>query len=119
MFSRRIFIDIYIAMFMGLTLLFFALAERYPARRRLFLVLMYVSIGLGVLTQGPVAAVVPAIVFLAYLLARRELRRSREMMIPLGTAIVLAIVVPWYAVLYMRHGWTYIISFFLGENLAR
>ena len=31
MFARRIFIDIYISMFMGLTLLFFALAERYPA----------------------------------------------------------------------------------------
>ena len=37
MFARRIFIDIYISMFMALTLLFFALAERYPARRRLFL----------------------------------------------------------------------------------
>ena len=53
MFSRRIFIDIYISMFMALTLLFFALAERYPARRRLFLVLMYVCVGLGVLTKGP------------------------------------------------------------------
>ena len=43
MFSRRIFIDIWISVFMALTLLFFALSERYPARRRLFLVLMYVS----------------------------------------------------------------------------
>ena len=30
MFGRRIFIDIYISMFMALSLLFFALAERYP-----------------------------------------------------------------------------------------
>jgi 4-amino-4-deoxy-L-arabinose transferase-like glycosyltransferase len=119
MFSRRIFIDIYISMFMGLTLLFFALAERYPARRRLFLVLMYVSVGLGVLTKGPVAAVLPGLVFFAYLLARRELRRIPEMMIPAGAGIVLAIVIPWYLVLYMRHGWMYISSFFLGENLAR
>ena len=36
MFSRRIFIDIYISMFMALTVTFFALAERYPERRRLF-----------------------------------------------------------------------------------
>ena len=41
MFGRRIFIDIYISMFMALTLMFFALAERYPERRRLFLLLMY------------------------------------------------------------------------------
>jgi 4-amino-4-deoxy-L-arabinose transferase-like glycosyltransferase len=119
MFSRRIFIDIYISMFMGLTLLFFALAERYPARRRLFLVLMYVSVGLGVLTKGPVAAVLPGVVFFLYLLARRELRRIPEMMIPAGVLIVFAIVLPWYVVLYMRHGWMYISSFFLGENLAR
>ena len=41
------------------------------------------------------------------------------MMIPLGTLIVLAIVVPWYAALYQRDGWTYITSFIFGENIAR
>ena len=119
MFARRIFIDIYITMFMGLTLLFFALSERYPAKRRLFLVLMYVSVGLGVLTKGPVALVLPAFVFGAYLIFRREVRRLSDMMIPAGALIVLAIVVPWYATLYSRHGWTYISSFLLGENVAR
>ena len=38
MFARRIFIDIWITAFMSLTLTFFALSERYPERRRLFLV---------------------------------------------------------------------------------
>ena len=60
MLGRRIFIDIWITAFMSLTLVFFALSERYPARRRLFLVLMYVAAGLGVLTKGPVAMVLPA-----------------------------------------------------------
>ncbi len=119
MFARRIFIDIYISMFMALTLLFFALSERFPARRRAFLILMYVSVGLGVLTKGPVAAAVPGLVFALYLLAHRELHRVKEMMIPLGTVIVLALVVPWYAALYARDGWTYIWSFFVGENLGR
>ena len=53
MFARRIFIDIWITAFMSLTLAFFALSERYPERRRLFLGLMYVSIGLGRPDQGP------------------------------------------------------------------
>src|SRR5262249_7264894 len=39
--------------------------------------------------------------------------------IPLGLVIVLAIVVPWYALLYQRYGWTYITSFFVGENIDR
>lgn len=119
MFSRRIFIDIYISMFMGLTLVFFALSERYPARRRQFLVLMYVSVGLGMLTKGPVALALPGLVFGLYLLVHGELKRVRHMMVPAGVLIVLAIVVPWYAALYHRFGWTYITSFFIGENVAR
>jgi 4-amino-4-deoxy-L-arabinose transferase-like glycosyltransferase len=119
MFSRRIFIDIYISLFMAATLLFFALAERYPHRRRTFLSLMYLSVGLGVLTKGPVAAALPGLVFFIYLLSHRELRRVTQMMIPAGVAIVLAVVVPWYAALYRRDGWTHIASFFLGENVGR
>jgi 4-amino-4-deoxy-L-arabinose transferase-like glycosyltransferase len=119
MFGRRIFIDIYISMFMALTLLFFALAERYPERRRLFLLLMYGTVGLGMLTKGPVAAALPALVFAIYLVVHGELRRVRDMMIPTGIIVVLAIVVPWYAALYHRYGWTYITSFFVGENIAR
>ena len=119
MFSRRIFIDIWISLFAALTLLFFALAERYPERRRTWLVLMYVAAGLGVLTKGPIAIAMPVLAFGAYLLVYREVRRLREMMLPLGALIVLAIVVPWYGALYARSGWTDIADFFLGENLAR
>jgi 4-amino-4-deoxy-L-arabinose transferase-like glycosyltransferase len=119
MFSRRIFIDIYISMFMGLTLLFFALAERYPDRRRTFLVLMYACVGLGVLTKGPIAALLPGLVFAAYLLLHRELGRVRDMMIPLGAAIVAVLVVPYYAALYQRHGWAPITTFLMGENFDR
>jgi 4-amino-4-deoxy-L-arabinose transferase-like glycosyltransferase len=119
MFSRRIMIDIAVTSMMTLTLLFFVLAERYPARRRLFLTLMYVTVGLGVLTKGPVAAAIPLIVFLAYLGVHRELSRLREMMIPAGTVIALAIVAPWYVGLYLEHGWTHITSFFIGENVGR
>jgi 4-amino-4-deoxy-L-arabinose transferase-like glycosyltransferase len=119
MFGRRIFIDIYISMFMAMTLLFFAASERYPRRRRLFLALMYVAVGSGVLTKGPAFALLPGLVFAVYLVAHRELRRVTEMMIPTGILIVLAIVVPWYAAQYARHGWTYIVSFVVGENLAR
>ena len=119
MFARRIFIDIWISAFMALTVLFFALSERFPERRRLFLLLMYVCVGLGVLTKGPIAAALPGLVFAVYLIAHRELRRARDMMMPIGIVVVLAIVVPWYFALYLRDGWTHIASFFIGENLGR
>jgi 4-amino-4-deoxy-L-arabinose transferase-like glycosyltransferase len=119
MFSRRIFVDMAVTAMMTLTLLFFVLAERHPSRRRLFLVLMYVTVGLGVLTKGPVAAVLPFLVFVAYLTIHRELGRLRQMMIPAGALIALAIAAPWYVALYMQHGWTHITAFFIGENIGR
>src|SRR5918993_825549 len=66
-----------------------------------------------------VSVALPGLVFFIYLLAHRELRRVTQMMIPAGVAIVLAIVVPWYAALYRRDGWTHIASFFVGENIGR
>jgi len=119
MFSRRIMVDMAVTAMMTLTLLFFVLAERYPERRRLFLALMYVAVGVGVLTKGPVAAVIPALVFAVYLAVHRELPRVREMMIPTGILIALAIVAPWYIALYMQNGWTHIHEFFIGENVGR
>jgi 4-amino-4-deoxy-L-arabinose transferase-like glycosyltransferase len=119
MFARRIFIDIWISAFLALTLMFFALSEAQPERRRRYLVLMYVAVGLGVLTKGPVAIALPALAFGLYLLVRGELRRVTQMMIPLGLLIVAAIVVPWYAALYRENGWTYIQSFLISENVER
>jgi len=119
MFARRILIDVGLTMLMTLTLTCFAMAERYPAQRRRWLLGMYAAVGLGVLTKGPVAAVLPALVFLLYLLVNREVSRLREMMLPTGCLVALAIVVPWYAALYHVSGWTNIVSFIVGENLER
>jgi 4-amino-4-deoxy-L-arabinose transferase-like glycosyltransferase len=117
--ARRIIIDVHITMWMALVLLFFGLSEVRPRRRRLFLCLMYVAAGCGVLTKGPVAVFLPAVVFFIYLASQRRLGDLRHMMLPMGAIISLAIVVPWYFFLYREHGWEYIGSFILGENLGR
>lgn len=119
MFSRRIMIDVYLAMFMALALLMFALAESWPERRRLYLMLTYTCIGLGVITKGPVAAALPAVALIVYLAAHRRLNRLREMMLPAGLIIVCAIVLPWYVAIYFQHGWSHIESFVLKDNLSR
>ena len=119
MFARRIFIDVWTSAFLALTLTCFALSERGTDRRRLFLALMYASVGLGALTKGPVAIVLPGLSFALYLGLRGELRRVREMMIPGGVLIIAAIVLPWYVALYHQHGWTQIKSFLLTENIER
>lgn len=119
MFSRRIMIDVYLAVFMSIALLLFVLAERTPERRRVYLVLMYVAIGLGVITKGPVALVLPGAVLISYLIALRQFGRLREMMIPIGCTIVAAIVLPWYIAIFLQNGWTHIATFILQDNLSR
>lgn len=118
-FARRIFIDVWITMFMSLVLMFFVLAEARPQHRRRYLLLMYAAAGLGVLTKGPVALVLPALAFGLYLLMERRPRDIPRMHLVTGALIVAAIVVPWYALIYAEHGWQYIRDFFIGENLGR
>lgn len=118
-FSRRIFIDVWITMFMSLVLMFFVLAEARPRHRRRYLLLMYVAAGLGVLTKGPVAVVLPGLAFFVYLAWQRRLGDILRVQLIPGALIVLAIVAPWYAMLYAEHGWEPIRSFFIGENVGR
>src|SRR5580765_329055 len=119
MHSRRIFIDVYVTAFMSLALAGFVLALRYPEHRRRWLVMMYVALGLGVLTKGPVAIVLPALACGLWLLVERRLRDIGRLMIPTGVAIIAAIVLPWCVAVYLQHGWSYIVQFIFGENLER
>ncbi len=119
MFSRRIFIDIYVTLFMALALACFVLARRFPEHRRLCLTAMYGAIGLGVLTKGPVALFFPVVAFAIWLIVERRWSEVRHLMIVPGAIIVTAIVAPWYVALYLTHGWGPLVQFFVGENLGR
>jgi 4-amino-4-deoxy-L-arabinose transferase-like glycosyltransferase len=119
MFSRRIFIDIYITMFMAAALACFVMAERQPDRRRRWLIAMYVAIGCGVLTKGPVALFFPVVAVAIWIVLERRWADVRRMSIFAGASIVAAIVAPWYVALYIEHGWTPIVQFFVGENFGR
>jgi 4-amino-4-deoxy-L-arabinose transferase-like glycosyltransferase len=119
LYSRRIFIDVWLTTFLALALMCYVLAEAYPHRRRLSLAGMYAAIGLAMLTKGPVAVVLPGLALLIHLVMTRTLRDLRVMMIPTGLVIIAAIVAPWYIADYHQHGWQHIHDFFIGENLDR
>ena len=119
MFSRRIFIDIYITLFMALALACFVLAERHPDQRRRWLLAMYVAIGLGVLTKGPVAIVIPVLTLALWLTLERRWSDVRRLLLMPGVLIMVAIVVPWYGRSRALHGWEPLTTFLLGENLDR
>lgn len=119
MFSRRIFIDIWVTMFMTLAVGCFLLSQTQSSRRRLWLALMYIAIGLGVLTKGPVALVFPAATIGLWLIVERRLGDLTKLWIIPGAVIVLAINLPWWWAIYSQHGMDPIKAFWLGENFGR
>jgi len=81
---------------------------------------MYVWIGLGVLTKGPIAALIPvAVTFLYALLSGRLRDWSRAAFDPAGWLLLVLIVAPWYGYALHRHGRAFVEGFFVKHNLQR
>jgi 4-amino-4-deoxy-L-arabinose transferase-like glycosyltransferase len=93
----------------------YAVDARPSLRRRAFL-----WIGLGLLTKGPVALLVPgAASLLAFALQGRMRAWWRAVRDPVGWAILLAVAMPWYLLEYGRRGDAFLAGFFLRHNIER
>jgi len=89
-----------------------------PHPRR-WLLLSALAMALGFLTKGPVAIVLPALVVVPVtLIERRRLGLTLTDLL-LGSLVFALIGVPWYVVMWERHGTAYLEGFFLGDNLER
>ncbi len=103
-----------------LALTLFDVWRHLESDRRAPLLRAFVWMGLGALTKGPVALVVPGAVSLLYCASRGEWTRWLRMVFnPLGLAILVAIVAPWYAYALHRHGQDFIDGFILRHNVQR
>lgn len=90
--------------------------ERSP---RKFVLLAAVGLGLGFLMKGPVGVIIPAIVIVPVLMIERRSIGLNPADIVLGFLVFLAIAMPWYVVMWTRHGNEYLQSFFVGDNFER
>ncbi len=77
------------------------------------------SMGLGFLTKGPVAVVLPAVFFIAFLIAEKKLSLVKPKHIALGTLALCLIASPWFFLAYNANGMEAITYFFIRENLQR
>ena len=93
----------------------YAVEPRPALRRRAFL-----WIGLGLLTKGPVALLVPGAASLLFFALRgRAADWWRALRDPVGWAILLAVSMPWYLLEYGRRGDAFLAGFFLRHNVER
>ena len=92
----------------------------YLESRRRYVIATFVFIGLGFLTKGPIAILVPGAVSLiffgSYGLWRNWLAAISDR---IGWLLLLAINLPWYLSVYFRDGAGFIEGFFLQHNLGR
>jgi 4-amino-4-deoxy-L-arabinose transferase-like glycosyltransferase len=89
-----------------------------PQRRTLWRVFLWM--GLGLLTKGPVAVVVPAGATLLYFVWRRDLRTwLRSVLDPVGLFVMLAVAAPWYVIQLAREGMAFFDGFFMRHNVDR
>jgi 4-amino-4-deoxy-L-arabinose transferase-like glycosyltransferase len=114
--ARRLPIDILLLFFLTGTLFF--LVRAIQINKRSAWAYAYLFASLGFLTKGPVALFIPGVSYLVWALWAHRFR-LRAVYIFTGTAIFMIIALPWYALIYYKHGWTYIAPFFLRDNLGR
>lgn len=75
--------------------------------------------GLATLTRGPIALVLPALVLVLFLAARRALDRWREVPWGWGALLYLGVAAPWYVLETARSGSVFLSAAFGGESLGR
>ena len=90
--------------------------ERSP---RKFVVLAALGLGLGFLMKGPVGIVIPLLVIVPVLMIERRSIGLNPPDLVIGFVIMLAVAMPWYLVMWMRHGNEYLQGFFVGDNFER
>jgi 4-amino-4-deoxy-L-arabinose transferase-like glycosyltransferase len=95
-----------------------ALAREAGDAHRAALALAYACAGLGVMTKGLVAAVLPALAFAAWCVASRRTRSIAFLAWPPGWALLLLITVPWIAAMQSRHT-GFLHYFFVVQQFSR
>jgi len=76
--------------------------------------------GVGVLTKGPVAVMIPVVVSLLYAIITKKMALwVRAAISPAAWTIFLAVALPWYVLEYLDQGNAFLEDFFIKHNIER
>jgi 4-amino-4-deoxy-L-arabinose transferase-like glycosyltransferase len=92
----------------------------YRSRERAPLLRAYLWMGLGLLTKGPIAVIVPAAVSLVFFLSIRRWRDWLQLVTSgRGWLLLLVVALPWYAAAFAIHGRAFFDGFLMRHNVER
>lgn len=119
--------DMMLCFFISLSLYFFLLAYQHRNKKSIYSILMFVSMGLGSITKGPVAFLLPFFVILVFLFFMKDLKWLKSMQFGLGIPVWLLIILGWFIPALIIGGRKYfnivvldeMVNYFLGTGWAR
>ena len=119
MYARYASPDMALTFFVTYSIYLFLKASKGTESNRNFFALFFVVLGLATLNKGYVGFTLPLIIVCVFIASARKWKLFRDMNIPLGIFIVLAIALPWYFVMYKLHGEKYLSHIFIRETIMR
>jgi 4-amino-4-deoxy-L-arabinose transferase-like glycosyltransferase len=103
-----------------IALAMFSLYRLYESREHRYIYLTFLFVGLGTLTKGPVAIMIPLVVSFLFFLFKGAWRFWLQSVFhPIGIGIFLAVTAPWYILEYLDQGEKFINGFFFKHNISR
>ncbi|MBN8722302.1 MAG: glycosyltransferase family 39 protein [Acidobacteria bacterium] len=113
--------DIFLTLFISLTMLYFARAmiETERKKQNLYKFLAYLAMGLGMLDKGIVAIVVPMTMVGLFILLLRRWELIKLLFSPTGYVITGVVGASWYTLMYWKYGWDFIQVNIINETVKR
>lgn len=88
--------DMMLCFFISLALYFFLLTYRRGRKTSTYNILIFVAMGLGSITKGPIGLLVPALVILGFLFFKKDMKALASMRIGSGLLIWLLMMLAWF-----------------------
>lgn len=113
--------DIFLTLFISLTMFYFAraLIETERKKQNLYKLLAYLAMGLGMLDKGIVAIVVPMTMVGLFILLLRRWELIKLLFSPTGYLITSVVGASWYTLMYWKYGWDFIQVNIINETVKR
>jgi 4-amino-4-deoxy-L-arabinose transferase-like glycosyltransferase len=117
--AKLLITDSLLFTFNAAALVFFYLGYINQGAAKRWYLLSYPCLGLAVLTKGPVGVLLPGLIVLTFFTWRKNWSELRQMRLGVGLLLFLLVALPWYWLMYVRHGQAFLRNFFGIHNYLR
>ena len=117
--SRRLALDIPLALCILLSLISFYRGYKNEARKGIYYAAFFIFMGLGTLAKGPVGFILPLFTVILYLLLKGEVRRLKEMRFGTGTLLFLMTLLAWLVPAALQGGKAYFQEIVFHQTVNR